>query len=811
MPPIGEMGGAKSIKDSVWGMIHLEPAEIVVIDSPPFQRLRHVKQLGTTFYTFPTAAYSRFEHALGVMHQVTRMVDAIQKRSQVGKIEKERSAARLACLLHDIGHLPLSHLTERHFNDYPEPIFEEGLAALQEQLEVDTSLSEFLSFLIIQSDSFRKLLVSHAQYPSEAVDSASLAIVGFPPPGKEFLKQLVSNIIDADKLDYMFRDSQYTSVPLPVDLDRLLYKLKLLPDDRNTQDGKRAGGYLAVDLGGSHLIEDLIVARRILSRQVYRHHKTLAAEQLVLDILRELKPEVSTLLARGDEYFSLYQPHPGCSSLASELLEGLEYRRLPRRAIAYSYSLLPRQTGTSGQPEVQDADKHAWIKFDTALKDSVKRIQLSEKVLSTFKRLATLLGQPTDAAKRVYFDRVGGPKSPEAELFVERPDGTIEQFLPLAPTAAAFAHSPEDFTYAFYTGKAEAGPLVHIACEIVLHDEFRLRLTRGSADHAKIKYAEVESTKNRIAIKDPSEYEKRWVLRARSQQARSQPEVIKDLAAIFSRFRTGPDSDRIIAFLDQFPEHLVRSAVKMLQGVQFIKDEEAVAVIKEGLQKAGLEDNTLVPITRLGESSGIVAYYLAKEGLKVKDLAQASNDKDRKITFFEDTCFSGKQAASVFLTWFGLPPISESDTAPELNEEQKKWLRAADISFAFYVARDEGTAFLKEEVQKQLKINIKEAISLSASKWKTLANAGLDANEHELLQHFMKQVGKSILSSTKAKKAPDKWTDALCDHRALGYTGVPGLTVTQTNVPTSTATLLWLEGEFRETNWKPLFPRNDPN
>lgn len=113
-----EPGGSKSIKDAVWGMIDLTPREVVVLDSPPMQRLRRIRQLGVSFLTYPTAGYSRFEHSLGALRQAERMLVAVSARSQFSRdIEDARPVVRLAALVHDVGHLPLSHVSERFFGE----------------------------------------------------------------------------------------------------------------------------------------------------------------------------------------------------------------------------------------------------------------------------------------------------------------------------------------------------------------------------------------------------------------------------------------------------------------------------------------------------------------------------------------------------------------------------------------------------------------------------------------------------------------------------------------------------------------------
>src|SRR5205807_6456918 len=118
----------KAVKDAVWGMISLTRQEVLVLDSPPLQRLRRIRQLGLGYLVYPTAGYSRFEHTLGAVNQADRMLRAVASRTgrligdgkderRVGEEEVLASlgVVRLAALLHDIGHLPLSHVSERFY------------------------------------------------------------------------------------------------------------------------------------------------------------------------------------------------------------------------------------------------------------------------------------------------------------------------------------------------------------------------------------------------------------------------------------------------------------------------------------------------------------------------------------------------------------------------------------------------------------------------------------------------------------------------------------------------------------------------
>ena len=107
------------IRDPIHGFIHFDDAEREIINSPAFQRLRNIKQLAFTYYVYPGAMHSRFEHSLGVMQMASRAFDSLVKKHKTEleknfksislTLEKAKSVIRLAGLLHDIGHLPFSH------------------------------------------------------------------------------------------------------------------------------------------------------------------------------------------------------------------------------------------------------------------------------------------------------------------------------------------------------------------------------------------------------------------------------------------------------------------------------------------------------------------------------------------------------------------------------------------------------------------------------------------------------------------------------------------------------------------------------
>ncbi len=113
------------IRDPIHGFIHLSDMEKNIIDTEPFQRLRNIKQLGLTYYVYPGATHTRFEHSLGVMHTATQIVSSILDKHRMENLseylgligkgyleDRLKTTTRLAALLHDLGHPPLSHSSE---------------------------------------------------------------------------------------------------------------------------------------------------------------------------------------------------------------------------------------------------------------------------------------------------------------------------------------------------------------------------------------------------------------------------------------------------------------------------------------------------------------------------------------------------------------------------------------------------------------------------------------------------------------------------------------------------------------------------
>jgi HD superfamily phosphohydrolase len=277
----------KTINDPVHGSIKLSSAELAVIDTPTFQRLRGLKQLGLADLAFPGATHTRFAHSIGVLHIVSQMLDAIERNyrnrtKEVGPFsDQEKQKIRLAALLHDVGHLPLSHAME-----YPiqRLIKEQARSLITEKSPLPGRPRSF-GPLDDTANAPREKDFKHENFGRDILirrSDISAAIKEFNPDneiGNIFTKdhidnfkysQFVTGTLDADRLDFLLRDSlaagvSYGNIDLKYLLDNFQY-------DKDT-------GQFYIDYSGIHALEHFITSRFFLYNVTY--HKTVMGFELL--------------------------------------------------------------------------------------------------------------------------------------------------------------------------------------------------------------------------------------------------------------------------------------------------------------------------------------------------------------------------------------------------------------------------------------------------------------------------------------------------------------------------------------------------
>lgn len=842
-PAVSADGDSKSVKDAVWGMIDLQPSEVVVIDSPPLQRLRRIRQLGVSFLTYPTAGYSRFEHTLGALHQSERMLRAVGVRSgdMESQVMSTLGTVRLASLLHDVGHLPLSHIAERYYSleECLNPAMVEVASALRNDVATALDvprpqLAECLSAILIATPSMMAVL-SRAGYTNNQIASAALAIVGRSwAPDEFFVTQVISNVVDADKLDYMFRDGFVTRVPLAVDLERLLYKLRAVRVSANVLPATRQGHIprdatvlvLGTSVAGDRLAYEVTQARAMLFERVYFHHKTRAAERVALRGLAALDMPPTALLAFDDELFGDYGATRFPEALG-ETAARFADRRLPRRAFAISTAFASGQILEElWQSDQDDSPSDEYLEelppkdardeggdqrlakreVDWLLNDPEGRRELEGMILAEIGRLATLLDEPGDA--EVWVDTAARPVGTgDAALVVVRPDGSIGTDQGYAPTAAAETYEPLHIAFVFVDDTADRLSLAHMACEFAIAGKLGLAFDRNAADYAKVNWDSVQEKKRAAERLDADVFEQYGYLRPASQYAGSAAaaEMIDTLARRFHKFSTDQDvhvdAERMRSFLDQFPESLARPMLLALERVQFL-DRQAFGGFATYLEGTAPEGAVLVPLTSaFGKSADHLPYFFADQDLTCPILSlQEALDGDTPIVIYDDLLLSGTQSEKILRTWCGERKHLSSTV---LNDGQLGRLRDRLVAFRFGWAWEPGVEHLRAIAGELGFAQEVHALRNDAAAESPLA--GLP--EEQELRGFLANVGESLLASTRGRQPTAPWTSAQCRENALGYGNSERLVVTEYNTPAGTLTALWKRGAYRRAEWLPLFPR----
>lgn len=278
---------SRTYHDPLHGSITLtnqDPVEsllIQLVDTPEFQRLRRIRQLGTASLTFHGAEGSRFTHSLGVMHVARLAFDQLMQTYP--QLRPYRALVLCGALLHDIGHGPFSHTGEDIFNSHHET---------------------WTRTILRESDQIRPLL--DAFDPALAGQLEQVYLKTFELP---IVSQLVSSQLDCDRIDYLLRDSYFTGASYgQLDLDRILMALDYDP----------ATQQLVVAHKGQAAIEHYLVVRYFMYAQIYNHPKNLAsawgliqafrrAKELLLADQIDADPTVRAWLINGGAKVSL--PH----------------------------------------------------------------------------------------------------------------------------------------------------------------------------------------------------------------------------------------------------------------------------------------------------------------------------------------------------------------------------------------------------------------------------------------------------------------------------------------------------------------------
>lgn len=288
-------------RDPIHGFITCSTMERDVINSQPFQRLRHIHQLAMTYLVYPSATHRRFEHSLGVMHLASRIFDVILDDNNIKHLpdfitnalpellEASQRATwkqtlRMAALLHDVGHLPFSHGAEA--------LLPNGVTHETMTWRIITSdlLAPLLKRLQVSPINVAKLAVGQKDLPEEA-KKAGIQLSTWESLLSEIV---VGDAFGADRMDYLLRDSHHLGVSYGhFDLDRIVSSLRIgyRPPEGEGEENQSAEPLLGVDEGGLYAAGALLWARYSIFSQVYFHHVRRIYDIHLQDFLKSCYPE----------------------------------------------------------------------------------------------------------------------------------------------------------------------------------------------------------------------------------------------------------------------------------------------------------------------------------------------------------------------------------------------------------------------------------------------------------------------------------------------------------------------------------------
>ncbi|KAI0666163.1 hypothetical protein C8Q78DRAFT_476791 [Trametes maxima] len=283
--PVEGVTSVRRFKDSIHDYLPFGPTICAIIDTPQFQRLRNIKQLGTSYYVWPGASHNRFEHCLGVAYLAQTLAMHIKdSQPSLGITQRDVQCVTIAGLCHDLGHGPWSHVWDSMFipSILPDKSWCHEDAS---RMMFDALLEENGLELAADDAAFVKALI---------MGDMSLCI----KEEKPYLFQIVANKrngLDVDKFDYIARDSHAIDQKSNLSLTRLIYSSRVIDNE------------ICYHIKDANQIFELCHTRMSLHKRIYTHHTAKAIEYMIVDALTKAEPvmHIARRLENPKEYLYL--------------------------------------------------------------------------------------------------------------------------------------------------------------------------------------------------------------------------------------------------------------------------------------------------------------------------------------------------------------------------------------------------------------------------------------------------------------------------------------------------------------------------
>jgi HD superfamily phosphohydrolase len=283
--------GVKIFKDPIYDLIYFDKQKdkpiLEIINTPEFQRLRRIRQLGLSSYTYTSATHDRFSHSIGVCFLAGLIVDSlkpgeiyINEGSETITLNGDdaKLLIRLAAILHDIGHGPFSHAFERAIKKKVETTIKSGI-----QIHEDYSIK------IITSEPIRQIIenIPNEDFKKYGIKWITDILAG-TFTGSVWVKDIISSQFDADRIDYLLRDAYMCGVKYAGFDWQWLFRNMSIGDVPTEQYNVTRKGILIEENKGVHSLEAFVISRYHMYEQVYFHKTTRGFEAIVNAIFKRL-------------------------------------------------------------------------------------------------------------------------------------------------------------------------------------------------------------------------------------------------------------------------------------------------------------------------------------------------------------------------------------------------------------------------------------------------------------------------------------------------------------------------------------------
>jgi len=892
----------KAVKDNIWGMIEFSHDDGEIIDSPLMQRMRSIRQNGLTYLTYPNANHTRFEHSLGVFEVVGRLLDsailtaeAYSKEREGGvtvneelepvsysRVSREYRLIRHAALLHDVGHAPFSHVSEKVFktlsaelNVGPISVKQfSDLFRLEYSLPLDLdggknetgvrpkskSLSELLSVAILLSDrfdSFYKAVCHGDSTFDEDADIYDLCalILGDRISQNDFaLPEVLSGPVDADKIDYLVRDSRACGINVGIDVARVflragVYKAAPATGDAlglGNIDQKKPIKLFLIDPSGSDAVRELGTSRLSLYDRVYYHQYTRKAEHELLKVFKSFASSTDPKIKRFNCLLSTWAASEDylldtlCLSTDAAIQNGS--RRIKSRNMPKRVAMLSREFIVDPVVPCKEFEKTCEKQVDEII-EQLFRPSSSESLFSD--------SNEADAQASVFFSDaskhlkgIGGvdsdgflptkppigfippPKQVDADpkpalvlmndtvvrfgedessrLFagavrlnkgiVTAPDGARETAL-LALEKSLFLNCLDvDFVFSNQTANPSDPPAVpplEVKGLVLPRLDIEMMLRQFKLNGDRLK-----------------EYRKHLLSEGFYEGLQHLIPYDDDqkVSAITRKFDTFQgehgwkiDEDHTRRFIEQFPVDLRRQIAGILMDDFYYMDRaDIIANARDAITKIATDGPWFA--SPLSLSSGMALRTNIRDSIILRNVTFVSNPAEAveraaaengNVLLFDDNIASGTQAKRQFSILFG------NEEAPKEKNYFADKLNATQIDFI----RKNGISFAfaaayakgTEELGKYLvEQDVKQDL-IRIEFGKALEETNVEAKLLPDLKTFLSDVGKQVLAQRFEREGKEDPNAEAMKH-SLGYSNLQSAYAHSLNVPTTTLTALWCPG-----------------